>query len=829
LTTNRPLRPLIASLFFLLINTLVFSQSISGRTLDETGQPLPFATIHVKGTTNGTTSNAGGFFQLRLPEGTYMLVVQFVGYQKAEREVTIKGDVKMDFQLQPTVFQLKEVVVSGKEDPSYRIIREAIKKRKYYEKEYNAYACDVYIKGVQRLDSVPKKIMGFKVTLDTGIVYLSESISKLKFMQPDLVNERMISSKVSGNNRAFSWNMASDMLINMYNNTFVIDGLSKRAFVSPIANNAFLFYDYELDGVFEEDGLLINKIKLLPRRKTDPVFDGFIYIIEDQWRIHSIDALLVKSRGIDFVDSLTIHQVFMPVDQGIWMPFSQRFGFQFKVFGIYGRGYFNAVYSNYQVQPNYELIFKETGKKVEMPDLFSKKEFTGEIMFVETESNQRDSAYWASIRPIPLSQTEIRDYQYKDSLQVVKDSKPYKDSIDQKNNKITIGKIILTGYSHTNTWEGRRMDYPSIINSFQFNAVEGAVMNMSVAYNKIEDNRLRYRIAPTVRYGAASESLYGRLDFYYRNKDMKFTNFTGGFGHFVTQINERQPVAAFPNTFNALLYGNNFMKLFEKGFVYGQFQQELVNGILFTGRLEYANRSMLQNNTNFSFYSNEVIYDDNIPENAELDDTTFPLHQALIMDARLRIRFAQQYITRPNRRLIFKSKYPELHLHYQKGIQALGSDVNFDEWEVAVTDDMSYGLLGKTVYMLNVGGFFNARNVSFVDYIHFNGNRLKVARAEGLRSYQLLDYYTWSTTNTYFEAHMEHHFHGFILNKVPIIKQLHWQEVFSFNYLHTPTVRSYAEIGVGIEHIFKFLRVDYYKSLRPGAHTQQGFRFGLGF
>ena len=128
-------------------------------------------------------------------------------------------------------------------------------------------------------------------------------------MRPDKISERMISSKVSGNSRGFSWNQASDMLINMYENSFILEGLSERPFVSPIANNAFLFYDYDLVGVIQEGDLLINKIKLLPKRTTDPVIDGHIYIIEDQWRIHSVDAIIVKSRGIEFLDSLTIHQV----------------------------------------------------------------------------------------------------------------------------------------------------------------------------------------------------------------------------------------------------------------------------------------------------------------------------------------------------------------------------------------------------------------------------------------------------------------------------------------------------------------------------------------
>jgi hypothetical protein len=76
----------------------------------------------------------------------------------------------------------------------------------------------------------------------TGIVYLSESQSKLSFMRPDDVHEELISSKVSGSNRAFSYNRASDLRVNFYENTQVWEGLSNRPLVSPIADNALFYY-----------------------------------------------------------------------------------------------------------------------------------------------------------------------------------------------------------------------------------------------------------------------------------------------------------------------------------------------------------------------------------------------------------------------------------------------------------------------------------------------------------------------------------------------------------------------------------------------------------
>ena len=827
------MRALLFTLSFISV-FIASAQIITGKTLDEKGEPLPFATLHIKGTTNGTTSNSSGIYELKVPNGQHTVIAQHIGYKKVEKAITVSGRTSMDFTLEPEALQLQEVVVSSDaEDPAYRIIREAIKKRKYYEKEVNAYACDVYIKGAQRLDTFPEKIMGIKLTLDTGIVYLSESISTLKFMQPDKVNERMISSKVSGNNQAFSWNQASEMLINMYENSFELQGLSERVFISPIANNAFLFYDYELKGTIQEGDLLINKIQLLPKRAADPVFDGYIYIIEKEWRIHSVDALITKSRGIDFVDSLTLNQVFAEADHGIWMPITQQFGFQFDVFKIKGSGYFNAVYSNYEVEPNYELIAEKNNRTIPTaPTLFSKKDFSNEIMFVEEGSNEKDSIYWKNVRPIPLNNVEIRDYHVKDSIRVVKESKAYKDSVDTERNKLTIGKLLLSGYTIHRTYDEKRFDFPTVLTSFQYNTVEGAVTNLGFSYNRMKDDQLKFQISPSIRYGFSNEKFHARTSFWYRTQDKKFTSYFGGFGRYVSQINESNPVAPFPNTMNALFFGESFVKLFEKGYVYGGFRQELVNGLLLTARVEYANRTQLFNTADFSF-RDSTNFEPNQPVNVELADTSFPQHQALVADFNFRIRFGQKYQTRPDRKITYKPKTPEFYVRYKKGFGVLGSDVKFDQWEVSVTDDMSFGLVGTSQYYISTGGFFRKDELPFINYQHFNGNRLSYARVDGLRQFQLLDYYFFSTNDNYLEAHYEHHFNGFIINKFPLIRKLRWQTVASAHYLTTPAAGNYVELGIGIEHIFKFMRIDYFRAVQNGnidnPVAAQAIRFGFGF
>ena len=443
------------SLLFIFLSPLrSFSQEVKGRVIDENGEGLSFATLYIQGTTNGTTTNIDGVYSLKLSPGQYQLVFQFVGYKTLIRPINIADlTLELNVQMEQDVLRLKEVVITaGEKDPAYRVIRNAINKRKFHLNEIKSYDCNVYIKGLQRLDKVPNKVLGFKITIDTGIVYLSESVSELSYMRPDKIKERVISSKVSGNNRAFSYNQASQMMVTFYKNILFVEGLSERGFVSPIANNALLFYRYKLEGTMQEGENLINKIRVIPIRKSDPVFSGYIYIIEDSWGIHSVDFLLTRENQIEFVDSLKINQVNAPVESGPWMMFSQRFSFQFRVLGFEGSGYFVGVHSDYQVEPNYP-----------------KKYFNNQVINVEEGSNKRDSIYWKEIRPIPLTRIEQTDYRIKDSLQVIKESKPYRDSIDHLRNKITISNVLFGGYTHRKSFYRTSWDFEPILSIIQFN------------------------------------------------------------------------------------------------------------------------------------------------------------------------------------------------------------------------------------------------------------------------------------------------------------------------------------------------------------------------
>lgn len=88
--------------------------SISGKVLDETGQPLPGASIYVKGTTRSTSTDADGNFKLSgLTNGSLTLSASFIGYQTLDKTVNVTANANQNFQLVPDAQKLNEVVVIG--------------------------------------------------------------------------------------------------------------------------------------------------------------------------------------------------------------------------------------------------------------------------------------------------------------------------------------------------------------------------------------------------------------------------------------------------------------------------------------------------------------------------------------------------------------------------------------------------------------------------------------------------------------------------------------------------------------------------------------------
>jgi len=814
------MRILIGSLL-LLISLAALSQKLKGYISDEQGQPLPFASIYIQGTTIGTASNPEGYFELELPGGNHNMVFQYIGY-KQHHEIIEIGDegLSLNIILLKEEVSLAEVVISADaEDPAYGIIRNAIDKRKYYLRQVGNYKCEAYTKGIIRITETPDKMFGDSLNTKSdsilGIVYLSESESIISFEQPDKFKEDMISARVSGDNQGIGFNFISFFMVNYYNSkiTVPIDD-AQRGFISPIAGNALFYYRYRLVGTYYEDDHIVNKIKVIPKRKIDPIFSGYIYIMEDSWRIHSLDLTIGKDANINFVDSVRVSQSLIPVNDTTWMLLTQRLQFFFSInfFAkrFAGNGIFHSQFTDYLFQNE-----------------FSRRYFGNEVIKATEDANEKDSLYWEKNRPIPLTDEERRNYFKKDSLQELRSSKEYLDSLDRETNKFH-WTDLLGSYTYFRRHNKTSYTIGSPLTTFNFNTVQGLNLYLNTGFSKTFENKNTFTISQNLLYGFSNYRWGYSLDASYAYNPSKFARISFNGGITPMQYNSLNPISPLVNSLYTLLDGHNYMKIYEKSWIGVNHISELSNGIVMRAGLEYAGREALVNTTDYTWVkSDRRRFTSNDPQDPNNTNPAFAWNTSLKMYVAFRFRIKQKYMSIPEK-TILGSKYPDFTLAYIKGIpNFLGSDVDYDVLKVGIEGNQKLGLFGVLQYRGLYGVFLNNRKMEFMDYHHFNGNRTIFGRFR-LNSFQLLDYYDNSTNKSYVEACAEHHFNGFIFNKIPWVRKARPRAVVGFRYFTSEFSNNYFEISAGIENIFTAFRVDFVAGYEAGNNVRTGIVVGIG-
>ncbi|HPF10872.1 MAG TPA: DUF5686 and carboxypeptidase regulatory-like domain-containing protein [Flavobacteriaceae bacterium] len=815
------------TLCVLFCHVLAWAQ-LTGTVTDTQGHPLPFVNIYVEGTYQGTTSNELGHYALDLPqEGPHTVVFQFLGYGTVKQQLTIDAFPQvLNISLTETTVSLDEVVINATEDPAYRIIRATIAQRKANLERLSAFTADFYSRGIWRVDSVPKKVLGQEVgdfdgALDstrTGIIYLSETISTIAYRHPNDFKEHILASKVSGNDNGFSFNSAQEANFSFYENTLNLN----TALVSPIANNALSYYRFQLDGVFYEGNKLINKIQVIPKRPNDRVWRGTLYIVEDDWQLYGLELTTTgASIQVPFIKELVFTQNFKyDAEEAAWVKIFQSVDFSFGFFGFNGDGRFVAVYSGYDFHP-----------------AFDGKSFGNEVLYFEPEANKKDSLYWDEKRPVALTDEETNDYSRKDSIQTLRKSQVYLDSVDAKNNRFKLLSPLF-GYSYKNSFRQWELTYEAPLPGVQFNTVQGWNGGAGLTFFKwYDDYRSRWFYANvSASYGISEDRLRWRGSVtkkFNNGNDFQLSAFGGSE---VRQFNSDQPITPLINSIATLFWERNYMKLY--GLNYGglAWSQELFNGLRTTLSVSYQQRQPLFNTTDYVILpSDRVDFSSNNPlVPTDFVTPAFQQHELVKTFFRAQVTFGQKYMTYPDGKFnVRDANYPRFTFELENALGASETGYNFTQVRARLQQEVEAGSLGTFHYHLKGGTFLHGEEIAFVDYQHFNGNQTRVGTNSTYTNvFNLLPYYALSTNKSYLEVHAEHHFNGWVLSKIPGINQLGFSLVVGGHLLGTEERNPYSEVSLGLDNLgwgkYRLLRLDYVRSFY-GDRQDGAFVFGLKF
>jgi hypothetical protein len=861
------------SLTLLLFSTFCasFSGGIKGTVKANDGSPLPYASIFVRQTGSGASTDLNGNYEIALSPGNYELVFKFLGFESASRIIEIKKDfVEINVVLNPETILLQSVVVRAtKEDPAYTIMRKAVAKAKYHTQQLDSYTANVYIKGKGKLKDYPwfaKKALE-KEGITKDRLFISESVSEVKYTRPNKFEEKVIAVYTQGTNRSASPN-------NYFFGSFYEPEIAET--ISPLSPKAFSYYKFEYLGTFRDGQYEISKIKVIPRSKGDNVFEGEISLVENWWSIHSFE-LRASKLGIHF----QVKEIYNPVDDKVWLPVSMQAIVSGKVFGFDFVGSYNATVKEYKIKLNPaipvemevidEKLEKEEARKVtkqfsqknlqlkqrlengkeitnkelkqlakvyekaeqqkqKEPDVISETKFT-----VDSTAYKKDSTFWADIRPAPLDREEVRGYKKTDSISEVQRKHDEGDTLRSKRKRKGFQIFdVLTGNSYS---LGKSSDFEIHTPWGGYNTVEGVNAIYRLSYYKrwvkrdtINKGRRpdtkRLEISPVFRYAFAREKLTGFLRVDYRTR---LSRLTVSGGRYIQQFNNDEPIHPFVNTFTTLLQGQNWMKIYEREFIDINYRQRINDKYSFHTQGSLARRYELFNNNNYSFNDkSSERFTLNAPVNVELADTHFADNTALVGLIGFEARPWQKYRIHNGRKFREDRSSPVFTLDYRKGFtHLLGSDVNYDLVEIGLREGIRLGVRGLLDMNLKAGKFLNSKSMYFMDYKHFDGNQTPFITTDPVGSFRLLDYYKYSTRDKYVAANIHYHFRKFLVTRILKARMLGLSENFFVNYLATPSSNNYAELGYGLNGILRLFRLEFATSFQNGNYAANGFRIGI--
>jgi hypothetical protein len=875
------IRNLLPFLFFLFLFQLVNAQGIRGRITNAQGDAIPFANVYIPQLSTGTTSNIEGRYDLKLPEGTWKVLFQYLGYQTETRELTIgKLFQEINVQLVTQDYQIPEIkVLASGEDPAYYIMRRAIALAPYYQKQVSKYSCKVYLKGSGVFDKIPKLFE--KQMKKDGVkeneAFVLETVSKIDFELPDKLKQQVLAMRSSGKD-----NNTSPMGM-ITNNLYEAD---KYGVVSPVGKSALKAYRFRLDGVFEDQGRTINKIKVIPKTNGNDVFSGYLYIADVFWNIHSADLKL----HIPMTD-VKVHQVYGEVNKNTWMPVSLDFDMDFSGMGFKMKFRYVASINEYQttLNPALDHTFLDKLKNQQLQEQQMVEDFTAEekkaeqllekskaqkridALMQKTELSNRetvklnrmieaeaernsppepleikstfqvsqkqvnnDSAYWATLRPIPLTESEKVSFVKKDSFLVVSAKPEFQDSVRDSKRKFKLKHVVvgkMYDYSIDTIKRYERFTIPGLITPsiLSFNSVDGLRIELPFSYFKSDSTGRMKRFSPTFAYAIARNKLDAEFSYQQRLNGLTNSWFSVSAGTSTADFNRISGLNTMTNDFYTIWLEENYKRFYRRDFLQLMTSRDLANGLNLNVMLDYSENSPLANHSSYSLikYGNKQIQP-NVPANNTLSSWQLEQHQSLIGRMVLEYTPHHRYRIRNNVKVYAGSKYPTYSLVYKGAFAGvLGSDTRFDLVKFGMRQKMNFGIDDHFSYNVSVGTFLNSSKVYFEEYQHFNTQPTGFLFNSSENSFRLLPFYEYSTRQSFLEGHAGWVSRRLILKQLPIIKNSSISENMFVNFLSTPEIKNYTEVGYGLKHILFFLNLDVVAGFENGKYRSAGFRVSL--
>ncbi len=800
------------SVFFLLCASFLSAQTkVSGIVVDASNQPIPYANIQFKGSSEGIVANENGRFYIESPNTYSTIVVTFMGFQ--DKEVALPKAVNYDFKIQLRESEkLSEVVIytgktSKKNNPAIDILRKIwARKRKNGLSMFDQYQMEKYEKVEFDMNTIDSAFMKNKIFRGMEFIFKQVDTSDVtgKTYLPIFINEALSdvygdnminkvkeilkaskNSGFTGNQQILSFIKDLYADYNIYDNYL---NFFDKSFTSPLSRTGIDVYNYVLRDSAYIDKKWCYNIVFYPRRKNELTFKGDFWVNDTTFAIKNINMAVTKSANINWIKDIYIEQEFEVLNDSVFLLTRDHMMSDFALNkketskGIYGKR--TTLYRNHQFnKPKPKEFYREA------------------VNFVDNSVYQKPDEYWEENRFEKLNKDEQGVYKMLDTLKTVK-----------KFRQITnLVQILGSGY-------------------IQFGNFDYGPIYSTVGYNEVEGTRLRvggrtyfgpndpWRLQVYTAYGFSDHKFkYGLSGKWMIDKKNRII-ISGGNRRDIEQIGASltttNDVLGRSFASSSLFSSGSNGKLTNINLSTAAFEIEPVKNLTFQVGMSY--RTLESASPTFSLDYYKVLPSPTNPSGVIAGD----VKQA-------ETNFQIDYT--PRRRTIgygverdeSDNPYTRIFVNYSAGIKGmLDSDFDYQRLQLFYKQPIVIGPIGRSTVIVELGKTYGTIPLGLMSIVPGNQTYFTIEN-----TFSNLNFYEF-VADEYATFQWEHNFQGKIFARIPLIRKLNWREIVGVRgvygtvsdenrainasgLIYKAPNPAYWEYSAGIANIFKVFRIDF--------------------
>ena len=786
--------------------SLCAQTKVSGVVVVKQNQPIPFANVVFKNSSEGIVANEDGLFYLESAKVYNTIVISSVGF--SEQEITLEKLVTYNMNIKLNgIESLNEVVIftgktSKKNNPALDILRKIWeRKRKNGLYLFDQYQLEKYEKVEFDMNSIDSAFMKNKLFKGMEFIFNQMDTSKItgKTYLPIFVNEALadvygdlklkkVKEKIKANKTSgFNGNQQILSFVkDLYSNYDIYSNyltFFDKSFTSPLSKTGIDVYNYVLKDSAYIDQKWCYNIVFYPRRKNELTFKGDFWVNDSTFAIKKINMAVTKSANINWVKDIYLEQEFEVVSDSVFLLTKDYLMSDFalnkkeKSKGVYGKR---------------TTYFRDHKFNIEKPTAFYKDE----VNYMDPDVYNKSEEYWEENRFENLSKDELGVYKMLDTLQTVKRFKQIYSTV----------QILGSGF-----FQFGNFDYGPIFSTFGYNEVEGVRLRMGGrTYFGVNDT---WRLQGYTAYGFNDDKFkYGFSGKWMLDKKNRLI-ISGGNRRDIEQIG-----ASLTTTYDvlgrsfassAVFSSGNNGKLTSINLSNIAVEMEPVKNLTFQTGISYRTLESASDTFSLDYFIDSA--NGITKSNVKQSEINF---QVEYTPKRKTIGFA---VEREN----VDSPYSRFFVNYSHGFKGLlDSDFQYDKIQLYYKQPFIIGPLGRTNFIIELGKTFGTVPLGLMSVIPGNQTFFSMENA-----FNNLNFYEF-VSDQYATFQWNHNFNGRLFSRIPFIRKLNWREIVSVKgvygnisdanrtinasgLVYNAPEKGYWEYSAGIGNIFKVFRVDF--------------------